>query len=277
MSNLNKETIRTLADTFTAESEYNRVAAEVALAPELAGEVIYSSPLIGYSAADDPLYSGLKEPKAVGELFRLPGEWLDGARSVISFFFPFTEAVRSSNRAGGSPSALWMHGRIEGQQFLARFGAYMADALIGAGYGAMVPVLSPDFCIATTKDGKQYTSSWSERHAAFVGGLGTFSLSRGLITERGMAGRLVSVVTTLPLEATVRPYTDLYEYCIRCGACVRRCPATAISLERGKENLPCNAFLNGVRERYSPYYGCGKCQTAVPCEFKNPSAIRGKC
>lgn len=264
-----------LTNRFMTETENNRVSAEKAIAPELAGEAIFDLPLIGYSAAEDPLYLALKRPEAVGALFRLPGEWLAGAKSVVSFFFPFSEAVRTSNRSGEHPSALWLHGRIEGQEMLCKFAAYMAEAFAAAGYEAIAPALSPEFRAVPFREDGQYSSAWSERHAAFVSGLGTFGLSRGLITQRGIAGRFVSLVTTLPLEPTPRAYTDIYEYCIRCGACARRCPAGAISLERGKENPPCAAYVDRMGALYSPRYGCGKCQTAVPCEFTNPSAARG--
>jgi len=105
-----------------------------------------------------------------------------------------------------------------------------------------------------------------------VCGLGTFGLSRGLITEKGMAGRFGSVITTLPLQATARPYTTFDAYCTRCGACIPHCPPDAISLEHGKDQAKCGAFVAGTLAAHRPYYGCGKCQVAVPCESKIPKA-----
>ena len=80
-----------------------------------------------------------------------------------------------------------------------------------------------------TEETSRFTSSWSERHVAFVCGLGTFGLSKGLITEKGICGRFGSVVTTAELPRTERPYTGIYEYCIQCRACARNCPVGAIS------------------------------------------------
>ncbi len=37
---------------------------------------------------------------------------------------------------------------------------------------------------------------------AYISGLGTFSLSKGIITEKGMAGRLISLVTNAALPPT---------------------------------------------------------------------------
>jgi epoxyqueuosine reductase QueG len=108
---------------------------------------------------------------------------------------------------------------------------------------------------------------------AFVCGLGTFGLSRGIITRRGMAGRLGSIVTKLELEPDEKTYKDIYEYCTMCGACARKCPVNAISLENGKDHKPCSDFLDMTEEKYKPRYGCGKCQVSVPCERKIPKKI----
>ena len=72
------------------------------------------------------------------------------------------------------------------------------------------------------------------------------------------------------LPPTPRRYRGVYDYCTRCGACVRRCPARAISLETGKDQLACWTFLNRTKLRCAPRYGCGKCQVAVPCERRIP-------
>jgi epoxyqueuosine reductase QueG len=54
---------------------------------------------------------------------------------------------------------------------------------------------------------------WSERHAAYVAGLGTFGIHGALITEKDCSGRIGSVVTDLEIAPTPRPYTRVYEYC----------------------------------------------------------------
>ncbi|MDR3200897.1 MAG: 4Fe-4S binding protein, partial [Spirochaetales bacterium] len=107
---------------------------------------------------------------------------------------------------------------------------------------------------------------------AYACGLGTFSLSRGLITKKGVAGRFGSVITSLAIPATGRPYSGLYDYCTNCGACLRNCPVRAISRENGKDHVPCSRFLNKTRAENAPYYGCGKCQTATPCETGIPAS-----
>ncbi|MBQ6833286.1 MAG: 4Fe-4S binding protein, partial [Lachnospiraceae bacterium] len=84
------------------------------------------------------------------------------------------------------------------------------------------------------------------------------------------AGRFASLIIDCEMEPDVRPYTDIYEYCTMCGACVRRCPAEAISLDEGKKHVPCSAWMNQSKVKYAPRYGCGKCQVKVPCEDRIP-------
>lgn len=266
---LDKETIRMLSDRFVAESPWNRVDAKEAISPDLVGVRIFDAPLIGYSSADDPMYAEMQRPEVVGKDFVLPAGWLPSAKSIISYFFPFSEDVRKSNRGGSLPSSLWLHGRIEGQRFLMKCGEYLVQQIQQTGNQAITPVFSENFHMSTKPP---FGSNWSERHVAFISGLGTFGLSKNLLTEKVTAGRFLSIVTDIPFEPTARAYTGIYEYCIMCGACAKNCPAHAISLEKGKEHLPCSVYQTEIAKQFTPRYGCGKCQVGVPCEFKRPSA-----
>jgi epoxyqueuosine reductase QueG len=137
-----------------------------------------------------------------------------------------------------------------------------------AGYPSLVPNTDARFWSGRLEG--RHTSLWSERHIAYIAGLGTFGLSRGIITRRGMAGRFGSLVTAAPFLPDEREYEELYQYCTRCGVCVRNCPAGAISLEHGKDNLICCTFLDELKEKYGYRRGCGQCQVAVPCESGIP-------
>ena len=237
---------------------------------------IFEQPLIGYADAADELFTKYKQVGVIGPWFRSPEEWLPEAKTVISMFFPFTEQVRVSNRAHASlPSQEWLCGRYEGQNFIAALLDDMCAWLESQGVKACAP--ARDCRFQAIKGGKgidgyaeinaeTYGSNWSERHAAFACGLGTFGLSKGLITEKGIAGRFASVIIDAPMTLTARPYQDVYEYCIKCGACARRCPVQAITVETGKKHPPCHAYVDKMLKMYQPRYGCGKCQTAVPCE-----------
>ena len=226
---------------------------------------IYDQPLFAVAGAGDPLWTRLKEPGVIGPHHLAPGEWLPGARSVVSYFLPFSERVRRANRAPGVTATEWIYARWEGEMCNAALAGRLASALQAAGARALAPMADPRFKVVDLR------SNWSERHAAFVAGLGTFSLTRSLITRLGAAGRFGSVITDLDLRPTPRPYQEVSEYCQACGSCIDRCPCRAVD-RSGKDNGVCKVYLDTTRVLYSPRYGCGKCQTAVPCEGGIPRA-----
>lgn len=258
-------------EEFVLRSPGNYVSVEDAMTPEAAGMRLFDPPIFGVGDPDDPLFEGLRRPEVVGPHIKLPRDWLPEANSVLSFFLPFSDAVKADNGADptGWPSPGWLHGRIEGQAFLLEFCRELVRQLEAEGARSVVPALDSRFWsvnLPSPETGElAYTSCWSERHAAFVCGLGTFSLSKGLITEKGVCGRFGSLITTARLPVTHRPYHDVEESCTHCGACARNCPGGAISLEKGKQHRPCYDFQAQVLERWSPRFGCGKCQVAVPC------------
>ena len=90
-----------------------------------------------------------------------------------------------------------------------------------------------------------YISTQSERYAAYAAGLGTFGLSKGLITKKGIAGRFVSVITNAEFNADIRPYSGPFEYCAMCGTYMTG------------SKLPPHGANRRIR------YGCGKCQCGV--------------
>jgi epoxyqueuosine reductase len=254
--------------------------------PDLVGVPLFDEPLAGFASAHDPLFREYKKPDVIGPWFMTPEEWLPDAESVVSIFLPFSDAVKQSNRVSDKvPSQLWLLGRVEGQAFIAKFAGALRDMFQGHGISACAPGIDPRF--RAIKGGKgmsgfpeineqTYGSNWSERHAAYAAGLGTFGLSKGLITRRGMAGRFTSLILSDTLEPDFRPYTGIYDYCIMCGACIHRCPADAITMENGKDHTVCGPWLSRTAELYSPRFGCGKCQTGVPCESGIPGEEKSR-
>ena len=263
--------IEKFAAGFTAMDARNYVTSEEALLPELAGLRIFNAPIFGVASATDPIFKTFQQPEVVGEFFRLPESWLPGAVSVISYFLPFTREVRVSNHIPGRPSAGWLHGRIEGQKFLEKLSHTICDFIRSAGYQCVSPALEPEFKVFSDRETNLLASNWSERHIAYAAGLGAFGLSRSFITRLGTAGRYGSFVTTLPLQPSARDHAYMSEFCEKCGACVSRCPSGAISIKRGKDKSICNARMDETKVEFKPRYGCGKCQTNVPCESAFPS------
>jgi len=284
MENLEKHGILALIEELYTSVPGNIITPEIAIDTSLAGLRMFDAPSVRFGSADDPLFNEYKDPKAIGPWHMSPKEWLPGARTVVSLFFPFSEEVRASNKGSAVwPSPGWLHGRIEGQAWLTLFMKTLRERLEDAGLAAVVPQQDPRWGQIRRGKGIEefqgldetvFGSRWSERHAAYVCGHGTFGLSRGLITRSGVAGRFGSFITDAEIPPSPRAYSGLYDWCTRCGACIKRCPAHAISFEKGKEHIPCLSFLNETGKQFPPRYGCGKCQTDVPCETCAPGLLR---
>lgn len=237
---------------------------------------IFDTPLVGVADATDSLFERFVDPAVIGPKYRVPEGWLPGARSVVSVFFPFSDQVRDSNRGEGQASLAWQQGKHDGTKVIADICQGICDLLQSEGHRAIAPCRNGGNAyveIPESVSGKpsfKASSAWSERHAAFVCGLGTFGISKGLITRRGMAGRFGSVVTDAPLQVTPREYEGVYEWCIHCSACVQRCPVNAITPGGQKNNAVCESWCVQVDEVHHLGDACGKCQIEVPCECRRP-------
>ncbi|MFA5323265.1 MAG: hypothetical protein WC373_11385 [Smithella sp.] len=258
-------------------------------------EPIFEKPLVGFADGDDPLFKEYK--KVVHENHFLPREILElhlGEKpespmpdlqnvSVISFIFPINRKTLKSNAMEKEgPSLRWNHTRWKGQECINELSKHLMSSLESKGYCAVAPELSPFYQIIALPDG--FASNWSQRHAAYAAGLGTFSLNDGFITSKGLAMRCGSVVTNLKLRSSVRLYTNYLENCLfyttgECGKCIRRCPGGAIS-EHGHDKLKCfetvfekqKSWFEGAHGPgfIGNYAGCGLCQTGVPCAKRIP-------
>ena len=287
LKNPNK-VLELLIKNFVKESEPNRRT------PLDQGRY-WDEPLVGFASGTDPLFFEYK--KIIGSFHLTPREILSGAlkdkgrplllseieqMSVISWILPASEDIRRSNRREVRfPSKLWAYTRDFGEAFNNALKKHVVGFLEDLGYTAVAPTLSPAFQhIRDERVG--WASPWSERHIAFVCGLGTFSLNDGLITPKGMATRIGSVVLLLKLTPTERRYRHPRENCLhfrneKCGKCIPRCPVGAIT-ENGHDKDRCEKYLSSelLRAKRMEYglkdlpRSCGLCQTGVPCEFEIP-------
>jgi epoxyqueuosine reductase QueG len=258
-------------------------------------EPIFEKPLVGFADGDDPLFKEYK--KVVHENHFLPREILKlhldenqkspapnlESVSVVSFVFPINrKTIKINAREKEGPSLRWNHSRWKGQTFINELSAYLISILEERGHCAVAPELSPFYKMIMLPDG--FTSNWSQRHAAYAAGLGTFSLNEGFITAKGLAIRCGSVVTNLKLQSSVRSYVNYLENCLfyttgKCGKCINRCPGGALS-EKGHDKLKCFAVLfekqrPWIEGAHGPgfignYAGCGLCQSGVPCASRIP-------
>jgi epoxyqueuosine reductase QueG len=263
---------------------------------------IFDEPLVGFVDGDDPIF--LEYKKAVADFHLTPREAFethlrsqgdDGQKkpnhlSVISFVMPASLETRLSlRRETVVPSLRWNHTRWHGQDFVNELSRYLVSLLAELEYQAVAPEVASFFQIKQLPQGP--IANWSQRHMAYAAGLGTFSLSDGFITPRGIAMRCGSVVTVLALPPSPRVYKSHLANCLfyrdrSCRRCIERCPAGAIT-EQGHDKQKCADFLFnkqkvilkelGREEGYiGRYLGCGLCQTKVPCEAGIPPVGSGK-
>lgn len=272
-------TFEKLVTDFLLDPARNIITKQDAIDDSMIGLQLFDEPIFGYADAKDELFSQFRDDKKITyHRFMTPCEWMEGAKSVVSIFAPFTKEVRVSNRGGKLPSHGWLHSRYEGQIRLRELSYYIKEEIEKAGYNCVVPGTDSRIEVAIGHNdikhreilNSDYGCNWSERHVAFASGLGTFGLSRGLITRKGMAGRFASAICDIEFEPTERKYTGIYDYCTMCGACIRKCPVETISFDEGKGHEKCSRYLEEVREKFSPRYACGKCQVGVPCESGIP-------
>ena len=180
-------------------------------------ESSWKEPVIKYAAAADPMFNQLK--KVVSDDHLVPEDILTDARTVIAYFIPFVEEIANSNIEGKYSSHQWAKAYIETNQLIAELNQHLQDELSEKGYQASLIAATNNF------DKERLISDWSHRHAAYIAGLGTFGLNNMLITEKGCAGRIGTIVTDLKLEASERRAEErcLNKAGFNCSICVDRC------------------------------------------------------
>jgi ferredoxin len=257
------------------------------------GEPAWDEPLVGFSRGDDPLWAECKDH--IGDFFWLPEEAFNLAfpdsparaeeLSVVAWILPQTAATKKENAAQETwASERWARSRLYGELFNRALRAKVAEAFLEKGIQAVSPQLAPQWSFQKSAR-YVYASNWSERHAAHISGLGTFGLCDGLITPKGKAVRVGSVVVRAELPPTPRPYADHRAWCLfyshgTCGKCIPRCPVGALS-EQGHDKVLCREHVMLKAEEYHQkayglkIEGCGLCQAGVPCASRVPLPKEG--
>jgi ferredoxin len=280
--------IEQVIKNFIKENEQNRRS-------QLDQGVYWDEPLVGFASGLDSLFFEYKT--LIGSFHLTPREIIMAALkergrglllteieqvSVISWILPASEDTRKSNRKEDRfPSKLWAYTKNFGEAFNNALRRHVVIFLESLGHVAVAPVLLPTF-LPFRDEKAGWASSWSERHIAYASGLGTFSLNDGLITPKGMAMRIGSVVTLLKLTPSEKKYRHYKENCLqfrneKCGKCISRCPAGALT-EKGHDKDKCKEYIDSqlLKTKHSEYgiqnppLSCGLCQTGVPCEFEIP-------
>ncbi len=285
-----KERFRTSPERAVEEVVRSFVATSpLNLMPSTRELTIFDEPLVRFASGDDPLYQRYKD--IIGETHLTPQEAVaqSGAEvppqlSIVSYILPIMEPTRLSNRKEKEvPSRRWSHQRYYGEKFNEALRQHVVDVLTEAGYLAVAPSLQPYFRTLTNEKAGMH-SVWSERHTAFAAGHGSFGLSDGFITPRGIAHRCGSVITDLSLAPSGRQSDDHHANCVyyadgTCKACAVRCPGGAIT-DAGHDKRVCEQWLHHIgylpiteHNEETSVHGCGLCQTKVPCEYRLPLKI----
>ncbi|GHV44434.1 (Fe-S)-binding protein [Clostridia bacterium] len=258
----------------------------------LGGGRAFDAPIVRVSAADDPLFSAYKTiidprhmtPKEAFEAAFGAGSF--GGGSVVSIVLPYSEAVRKSQRGQTDwPSKEWTLCRTFADENFRKTALrdFVTEMMKRKGFRAVIPAQMPGFAVFPSNG--RLVSAWSERHVAYAAGLGTFSLNDAFITEKGICVKLLSFVTDCALPPDARTAKDYRANCLyyakgTCGACIKRCPAGAITLD-GHDVRRCHALTYGERSKQIAEdlgalrdngSGCALCQCGVPCEYRNPVA-----
>jgi epoxyqueuosine reductase QueG len=254
-------------------------------------EKAFGAPIFGYAQGSDSIWGTFK--KSVDLDYLTPLEAFKSAYpdspvvlerlSVMVFVLPQTEkTMKEQNKATKILSEGWARSRGSHQRVVDGLALHLKENLNLMGILSVVPDHLEDWKVFPSAS-YQLTSKWSHRHAGFAAGLGTFGLCDGLITKIGKAHRMGSIIVNHPLPITVRDYEidDYQKYCLyfnsgTCGLCIKRCPAGAITAQGHNKHL-CSDFL----KTSIPYieanwpdmagtYGCGLCQSKVPCATRIP-------
>ncbi len=238
---------------------------------------VLEEPLVGFASAVDPVFELFSDEKVIGPEWRSPGKWLEGAKTAVAFFFPFTEEVRRrSRKEEGLVSEAWNICYGRNNYLVNQFTDSLIAHLEKEGIRACAPIRSPDFRRNVTNtvyggtEDLHYSVSWSNRHICYAAGIGTFGIHRHIITEKGCCGTLGSIVMDLEIEPTERRYKEVYGYCIKCGQCIGRCPVHAITKEHLRNLKICSTHAGTLREKHDGAM-CGKCLVGIPCERMIPS------
>jgi ferredoxin len=256
-------------------------------------EKVFNRPLVGFAAGTDDLWQEYRNH--IGAFYLTPVDLFLAAfpepivspeeLTVVSWVLPSTEATRQEQAAQTRhPSERWARTRHYGELFNIALRRHLVAELAGAGIPSVAPVLSPSW--SRSNEGNYAPcSNWSERHAAYAAGLGTFGLCDGLITKVGKAHRTGSVIARVKVTPSERPYRDHHEYCLHfthgtCGKCIPRCPVKALS-PQGHNKKRCMEYTEHRMNEYlkSTFgidnYACGLCQCGVPCTDHVPGPEEG--
>jgi epoxyqueuosine reductase QueG len=253
---MNNTTIKKIVEDFVASYPRRRKV-----------ETAWGKPIVRFASADDPLFDQIKE--IIRPTHATPRELLPGANSVVAYFIPFPPKLHGENfKTEYYSSRSWAVAYVETNQLISDVNEQLKKELEASGHRAALIPPTHNF------DEESLMSDWSHRHVGYVAGIGRFGVHNLIITGKGCAGRLGSLVTDLALEPSPRPEGEfcLYKAGIECLKCVERCAYDALYADRFDRHACYRQCL--VNDRHHSDLAltdvCGKCSAKVPCSTTNP-------
>jgi len=229
-------------------------------------ETRYRDPIVGFSGVDLREFARLKET-VIEHL--TPEELLPGALGLVSYFLPFSEDVVRANASSKYVAREWAVAYVETNRLLAEIGERLVAELADSGVRAVAE--APTYVF----DKKRLRARWSHKSIAYMTGIGSFGLNRLLITDAGCAGRFGSIVVDAALDMPdiVRRERCLYFHNGTCGACLQRCPVSALETDGSFDRAACYRRLQEADGQFPDLAlsdVCGQCSVGLPCSMRNP-------
>jgi len=228
----------------------------------------WKEPIIEIIPVNDKMLTALKEITYPEHL--MPGDILQDAKSIISFFIPFRENIVNSNTGGELASEEWAAAYIKTNDLIKTINENIGILMEQNGYKAGKIPATHNF------DTEKLISNWSHRHIAYIAGMGTFGINNMLITKNGCCGRFGSTIINYEFKE-YRQIQKISEKCLNklngsCGVCQAKCIN--------------NAYENNFFNRHKCYEQClknaehhkkngnadvcGKCLVGLPCSTREP-------
>jgi epoxyqueuosine reductase len=220
----------------------------------------YREPIVAFADAADPEFENIKS--MTHEKHMLPKEWMTEGKTIVSYFIPFTKELMDINRKHEYVAKEWAVAYIETNNLIKKINSTMAEKLKEYDINTVWQLPAVNY------DSEKLMSYWSQRHIAYIAGIGTFGMNNMLITNKGCTGRYGSFIIDFKIEPSKKNREEkcLYKLNGSCGICIEMCPAHALTTE-GFDRFKCSDWVEEVDAFYSDLASCdccGKCLLG-PC------------
>ena len=220
----------------------------------------YREAIVAFVDVDDSEFEAIKNITHENHL--LPKEWMPEGKTIVSYFIPFTKDLIEKNRNHAYVAKEWAVAYIETNKLIKNINSRMSEKLKELEINTIWQLPNVNY------DKEKLMSYWSQRHIAYIAGIGTFGMNNMLITDKGCSGRYGSFIIDRKIETDKKGRVEkcLYKLNGSCGICMDMCPVQALA-PNGFDRYKCNARTKEVNEFYKDLESCdccGKCLLG-PC------------